>query len=42
MKRTSSIRFLHNPRNCFHFSRYFSGGREVDASNYAEASDKKD
>ena len=26
MKRTSSIRFLHNPRNCFNFSRYFSGG----------------
>ena len=26
MKRTSSIRFLHNPRNCFNFSRYFSEG----------------
>ena len=26
MKRTSSIRFLHSPRNCFNFSRYFSGG----------------
>ena len=26
IKRTSSIRFLHNPRNCFNFSTYFRGG----------------
>ena len=26
MKRASSIRFLHNPRNYFNLSRYFSGG----------------
>ena len=26
IKRNSSIRFLHNLRNCFNFFRYFSGG----------------